>query len=211
MALTVACLNPRPTSIDLSRASSCEAGSGGQAAPGGVPGCLGAGDSPVTSVWLGGAPGGYFCSSSSFFPFFPTFFPRFLCAILFALFFFGEVVSRQKRSDPQLSPVTVQVLEVYKLQIAGGRPPPPPPRISVGGFLGCGSCKNDVPDFLSHGCCWETCCIFADCGLVVNPHLPANFKLLLPFQREPRSESLASWQDLKQKLQALVAESEDRV
>ena len=35
-----------------------------------------------------------------------------------------------------------------------------------------------------HGCCWDTFCIFAYCGLVGNPHL-LKFKLLLPFQRQP--------------------------
>ena len=39
---------------------------------------------------------------------------------------------------------------------------------------------------LFHGCCWETFCMLADCGLVGNPHLTANISILPPFQRQPR-------------------------
>ena len=41
---------------------------------------------------------------------------------------------------------------------------------------------------LLHGSCWETFRIFAYCCDVGNPHL--NFKLLLPFQRQPGLKEL---------------------
>ena len=40
-----------------------------------------------------------------------------------------------------------------------------------------------------HGWCWETFFIFAYCGLVVEiPSELLKFKLLLPFQRQPRKQ-----------------------
>ena len=45
-------------------------------------------------------------------------------------------------------------------------------------------------DSLGHGCCWETCYMFAWRGLVEIPHITAKIDLfLLPFQRQPRGES----------------------
>ena len=42
-----------------------------------------------------------------------------------------------------------------------------------------------------HGCCWETFCIFACCGLVVEiPTRMLEFRFLLPFQPHPRRRAV---------------------
>ena len=49
--------------------------------------------------------------------------------------------------------------------------------------------SGNMDQNLQHGCRWETFYIFAYCGLVGNPYL-LKFKVLLPFQRQPRQSGV---------------------